>query len=148
MIYVDGYNLLHLLDGMSREALIEHLGPYAKQHALVLVFDSPNMPEGLARHHIGALEVVYTASDQTADEYLMECICAHKHPASVTVVTADRRLQMAIKTEGAKVVLPKDFWARIHRRKSVDREDKPCQALFHEQQRWWKIFHKPARKKR
>jgi hypothetical protein len=114
---VDGYNVLNvgLLAGRAREGwwtgpfrdeLIGRAQGFEERDAEVwVVFDGAHPPDATGT---GRVRSVFAPS---ADEWLLAQI-RERDPASVALVTADRRLAARARHHGARVVAPAAFLAR------------------------------------
>ena len=150
---IDGYNLLfRVVQGERttslqslRKEIIESFNQLSLKQKLnlSLIFDAARCaPTELTRGHYDALEIVYTAENQTADEYMIECVSVSKNPAQITVVSSDLKLGKQIRHYGAKTMLIGDFLAFIlrknekttkiksHRFKESPAEIKRLQKIF------------------
>ena len=118
--YVDGYNLLFrvfaseislqkqrgaLLSFLSRKAIQQHL-------SITVVFDAPKQPEGTLRGHHGPLEVVYTSSGESADDYIISIFNVPHRKDRIVVVTSDRELMRRAQQAGARVMTVEAFLKR------------------------------------
>lgn len=125
---VDGYNLLFKLPGkhhsleIKRRALLELLEKQISEFNLsvTIVFDGAQRdPLMSIRGHFKSMEVVYTAANQTADDYIFDSIA--EHPRRHIVVTSDRDLATKCKALGAQTLPISDFLSSLvtkhHKRK-------------------------------
>jgi uncharacterized protein len=124
MILIDGYNLLHAAEVISRgvgpgtlerarNALLNALATSLDEddrRRTTVVFDSHNAPPGLPREvqHQGMC-VKYAAGYESADEMLEELIRQSSAPRRLTVVSSDHRVQRAAKRRRARAV-DSDVW--------------------------------------
>lgn len=108
---IDGYNVLHAVgwltsrrlgDGAlhaSRAKLLDWLadrpGVGTRGHRLHVVFDALHGPEGRNPETSHRGVKVRFSHRQTADDCIEELIAFEKHPDRLTVVSNDRRLQVA-----------------------------------------------------
>ena len=112
---VDGYNLLHAsgvfgrLRGprgleSSRTALLDHVADLVGETAprVLFVFDAANAPDGLPGRitHRG-IRVWFAREYPDADSLIEEILEEERSPASITVVSNDRRLQLAARRRRA-----------------------------------------------
>jgi predicted RNA-binding protein with PIN domain len=152
--YIDGYNLIFAQGDSSgglqaaREQLINQLRPLAdKPHwKLIVVFDAHAEPEEAMRHHIDALEVVYTGLGETADHYILNEIETAAKPKQIVVVTGDLQLAKRAEQRDAQTLDPATFWQRGNKRSRRTEEAKPADSSSQERQRWFKIFRKRLEK--
>lgn len=105
---IDGYNFLFQLyafDGtleQGRETLLEFLDKASTQKNLqiTIVFDGADLSSYPHFKTFGSLQVIYSPSYMTADDYILEELSSIDHPQTVTVITSDR--QLANKARGFK----------------------------------------------
>jgi uncharacterized protein len=121
--FIDGYNLLFRLSHddkklqNQREAIILDLN---KKISVVkievsIVFDSAFQIGGRSRSHYDALEILFTAQGETADEYILEEIKNHPHPDQETVVTSDKKLAMRARHCFARTESVEEFMQWLNR---------------------------------
>ncbi|NTU67837.1 MAG: NYN domain-containing protein [Chlorobiaceae bacterium] len=116
---VDGYNLIHKLwrpgsetasMATLRDRLESMLSAYrkvARRHVTV-VYDGGPGPG--ARSSSGAIEVVFSGSDRTADQHIVELVRNLKARAGlVTVVTSDREIRRHVIAWGASCSASESF---------------------------------------
>jgi uncharacterized protein len=153
--YIDGYNLLFRLLSKKgslqseRAEVISLLNELASQLRLniTVVFDAPLQREMVVRTHFDALEIVYTAEKQSADDYIIEEMNHASSPSQETVVTSDRELASHCKALGAHVQNIESFFSWIKRKKEHKRRSHPSlQKIFQDSpshiERLLKIFEK------
>ena len=113
-LIADGYNLLHSFSdlkelagqdlGVAREKLIDELAAYQAytKERMIVVFDGYKRADNPgSRMRQGNFEVVYTASGETADEYI-EKLSARLHKQyRLRVATSDALVQNAVFAHGA-----------------------------------------------
>ena len=75
----------------------------------ILFFDGPS-PGGAS--DLGNLSLRHSGAE-SADDRIVAEIARSGSPADVVVVTGDRGLARRAKEAGARVMAPKDFWARF-----------------------------------
>jgi len=130
---IDGYNLIFRLPTKKsslqkqRESLIQELNELICELKLnvSLVFDAPAGEwHDLVRGHVDALEVVYTAKKQSADEYILQEIADAKNPKQITVVTSDGSLAALCKAQGALTKSIESFLKWISQKKDKKRAQK------------------------
>ncbi len=143
MIFIDGYNLLHVtgLSGpeisrreigrgsleRARNALLNFLAASLdddERKLTTVAFDSSNARSGLPRElkHQG-ITVKYATGYESADELLEELIREASAPRRLTVVSSDHRVQRAAKRRRARAVDSDVWYAEI--RKSRDKPGQP-----------------------
>jgi hypothetical protein len=115
--FIDGYNMLfRLLHGSEdlqsqRESFIYDLN---KKISVVkldvsIVFDSTFQIGGRSRSHYDALEILYSAEGETADEYILDEIKNTLHPQQETVVTSDKKLAWHVRNRLAHTETVEEF---------------------------------------
>jgi len=123
---IDGYNLIFRSTPSKsslqkrREALINELNHLISELKLnvTVVFDAPAGDwHDLNRGHVQALEVIYTAKKQSADEYILQEISHCRNASMITVVTSDRSLANQCKAEGAFIKSIESFLKWISQKK-------------------------------
>lgn len=125
---IDGYNLLFQTAFLTskknlhdaRMALISELDRHAHlQHVhLTLVFDAAFQDDDCRRCHFQSLEIIYTGSGQTADDYLVAHTTQATSKHKITIVTSDKRLARRLIAPHVQVEAVRDFLMRI-RKKSI-----------------------------
>jgi len=153
---VDGYNLLHASGvfgaargprGLesSRTALLDHVADLVGATAtrVLFVFDAAKAPDGLPGRlvHRG-IRVWFAREYPDADSLIEEILEEERSPQSVTVVSNDRRLQLAARRRGAAAV-SSDAWLADLRRPRPSGEpsaDKPPEPGPGEVEHWKRQF--------
>lgn len=112
---VDGYNFLfHLYGGdnlqADREKMLSLLNSFAKKLSIeiVVVFDSHSFNAGYQRERCDAIEVQYTAFNETADQHILTLL--QHGPKESTVVTSDKHVIHEAQTLGAKSIKVAPFY--------------------------------------
>ena len=158
---VDGYNLLHASGvfgkvrgprGLesSRTALLDHVADLVGETAprVLFVFDAANAPDGLPGKitHRG-IRVWFARQYPDADSLIEEILEEERSPASITVVSNDRRLQLAARRRRAKAVSSDEWLAELRRSRragsrggSQGADTKPPEPGPGEVERWKKHF--------
>jgi uncharacterized protein len=121
--YIDGYNLLFRLTDdkenlqSERQALIYDLNKKisAVKWNASLIFDATFQLGGRDRSHFDALEILFTAFGETADEYILDELSRIRYPNQETVVTSDKRLAWKVRHLGAHTESVEDFFDRLNR---------------------------------
>lgn len=134
---VDGYNLLFKLPGkhhsleIKRRALLDLLEKQIAEFDLsvTIVFDGAQRDPLLSvRSHFKSMEVVYTAANQTADDYIFDRIA--EHPRRHIVVTSDRDLATKCKALGAQTQKIQEFLTSlVTKHHKVKRRNRPFPAF-------------------
>ena len=148
---IDGYNLLFASPSKEtlqkkREQVLRFLASYSSCFPLLLVvvFDGQNKAPDIVRTHIGNLEVIYTAKNQTADAFILEELLAIK-PKQSTIVSSDHALTKKAKALGAHTMSVEAFLAFLEKKKgkkTAAQEEKPsCDSIVHKK-RLESVFEK------
>lgn len=124
--YIDGYNLAlrsRRFGGGSfqclRQEWIQWLSEESTELGLhmTLVFDSYYVSGTSERGHKAALEVVYTAQGETADEWILAALAEKKrHLKQIVVVTSDKLLAKHARHLGAKTEPVEAFLSWLDKR--------------------------------
>ncbi len=115
---IDGYNLLHALGlqqpGLTLEEQRAHLEAYLieaqekKRCKITIVYDGRN--RGKALRDAGALNRVFTASQVTADEWIIDLLrSSPKQARQLTVVSSDTLITSHASAYGAKRMSSETF---------------------------------------
>jgi predicted RNA-binding protein with PIN domain len=121
--FIDGYNLLfRLLHGSGdlqsqREAIIYDLN---KKISLIkldvsIVFDAAFQIGERTRSHYEALEILFTAAGETADEYILDEIKNNPDPRQEIVVTSDKALAWRARSCAAHTESVEEFMFWLNR---------------------------------
>lgn len=116
--YLDGYNLLFRIDRSThrlqdqRLNIIQELNEKAKflNLSITIVFDAHYQNNELTRTHYDYVEILFSASKETADERILEEIRNVTSPRNITVVTSDKKLawfarRCMAKTESVEIFI-------------------------------------------
>lgn len=123
--YIDGYNLMFRILRVSDEALslqrakiIEDLNHKAAAlHLnLTVVFDAHYQLGESSRSHFDQLEIIFSGTGQTADEYIIHEIKSKKHPLQHTVVTSDKKLAWLVRRHSVKTETVEEFLCWLNKR--------------------------------
>jgi uncharacterized protein len=121
--YIDGYNLLFRLmhKGENLQDLREHvIQEINKKVSLVhldvsIVFDAPlQLGEG-SRSHYDAVEILFTAKGETADEFLISELRICTDPHQETIVTSDKKLAWRARHKSAHTQSVEEFIDLLNR---------------------------------
>jgi len=115
---VDGYNALHAAllggrdrsqwwSGARRRELLERVSGFETEAEIWIVFDGPEDPE--LREPSRGPRCVFAVS---ADDWLIDRVAQAEHPGEIAVVTADRKVAGRARGRGARIVSPREFFAR------------------------------------
>jgi predicted RNA-binding protein with PIN domain len=127
MFYIDGYNLLfkvqknHSTLQEARELIIRDLNKRLSNIKLEasIIFDS-TYTEGMGSHNsLDYLHVIYTAKNETADEWIFHAIKRSKSPQTCTVVTSDKKLSENVRAQKAKVLNIETFIIWLNKRQKT-----------------------------
>lgn len=130
MFYIDGYNLLfkvhknHKTLQEARENIIKELNRSLSKIKLevCLIFDSLHT-DGMGTHSsYEFLHVIFTAKNETADEWIYQAIKRAKQPQSCSVVTSDKKLSENVRRLKAKVLNIETFLIWLNKRQKVKEE--------------------------
>jgi predicted RNA-binding protein with PIN domain len=131
MFYIDGYNLLfkvqknHNTLQEAREEVIKSLNKRLSKLKLevCIIFDSLHQ-EGLGSHSsFEFLHVIFTAKNETADEWIYQAIKRAKMPQICTVVSSDKKLCENVKKLKAKVLNIDTFLIWLNKRQKIKEEE-------------------------
>ncbi|MEI8125014.1 MAG: NYN domain-containing protein [Parachlamydiaceae bacterium] len=122
--YIDGYNLLfRLLQAgedlkQKRKDVIEILEAKASELLLdiTVVFDSHYQEDESTRNHYKSLEIIFTATRETADEFILHALKEVKNPKEHTVVTSDKTLARLSKIRLANTETIEEFLSWVGKR--------------------------------
>lgn len=148
--WVDGYNFFFRLTKSYKSmkeqerALLQKLYLTMTQlnSPMTVVFDGREIdpPEAL-RKNLKAMNIVYTPTRQTADDYILEMLEHTKNPAQETVISSDRDLLRKAKQKGAHIQTVEEFLKKISKKPvSADDEKKQLKESSAEFERLLKIF--------
>ena len=125
-IIVDGYNVIHCdpalrqaaKQGMekARAGLIERVSRYVgeKHVRVTIVFDGAGVITDVESPVPGRLQILFSASGQTADELIVTTLHAHANPREWIVVTSDvADIGRSVAAAGAQVMSSPSFLERI-----------------------------------
>ena len=125
-------------------ALLDHLADRLgeKSTGVLVVFDAARAPDGLPGKitHRG-IRVWFAREYPDADSLIEEILEDERSPMSVTVVSNDRRLQLAARRRRAGAVSCDDWLAELRRPRAVPQsETKPPEPTPGEVEHWKKLF--------
>ncbi|MEZ4770919.1 MAG: NYN domain-containing protein [Caldilineales bacterium] len=110
---IDGHNLIgtglvagvQLGDADDEQQLVQRLRAYAaaRKSDLIVVFDSGLGPAPAGNLSDNRVQVRFAPPGVEADEVILQIVRASKQPATVTVVTGDRKLGGLVRAEGGQV---------------------------------------------
>ena len=129
----------------SRTALLDHVADLVGETAsrVLFVFDAAKAPDGLPGKitHRG-IRVWFAREYPDADSLIEEILEEERSPASITVVSNDRRLQLAARRRGAAAISSDAWLADLRRpRKVADPSaDKPPEPGPGEVEHWKRHF--------
>lgn len=152
MLLIDGYNLLHATDIFgtgaaagtlqgSRDALLAFLARKLNERErgeTTIVFDAAGAPPGLPKIvPWEGMTAQFARGYDSADALLEEMIEQHPAPKSLTVVSSDRRVQVAARHKGAKVVESQVWFDELRRRKEKPKEPGKVKSTPSEDVNYW-----------
>lgn len=134
---IDAYNVMHadarlealMKDDLeaAREDIIATLSEFCAREGqeLVLVFDAGGRKGSATREKVtDSLTVVYTASGQSADDYIERLIYKANRPfASTIVVTGDYAQQRIVQGAGVIRMAPRELLSRLDEASEELRKD-------------------------
>lgn len=125
-LLLDAYNVLHCchvlperwadLETLDLCRLMDRAGGAG---ARVVCDGAPPRPVVLElassglRHTIGAVELIYAGGGKDADSLIEQIIEDEPNPRQLVVVSNDRRLHVAARSRGAKILQSEDFLRRL-----------------------------------
>lgn len=123
---IDGYNVIHADDGLrraadrslegARRALLERLAGYvsSRRVRVTVVFDGAGMVTDSDVAVPGRLQVVFSASGQSADEVIVETLERSRNPREYIVVSSDMAdIGRSVRSMGATLMPSEAFLERI-----------------------------------
>ena len=150
-IYIDGYNLLHMMadphadEKASRKELlkeIEQLLSAANYTATIVLeakLDNTHLCYSISTRS-GPLTILDPPAGVSADEYLIERAASHKEPNLLLIITNDKQIQRAVQQSGVRYQEVKPFLRWLKKRGSQQQEEvkklprlqEDCDALLFE----------------
>ena len=119
LYFIDGYNVLFLLfkdEDISletqRKTLIQIFAKQSFASDIILVFDGDQKEDSQYVVHDN-FQIIYTAKNETADQYILQRIVSLKKRNLITLVTSDKRLTSVATYEGAKHISVETFLKKI-----------------------------------
>ncbi len=149
MYLIDGYNFIFHIDPdpipieRSRAALLNLIAsvqPYYKKE-FVVVFDGQDPHKDFfSKTLFVGIEVVFTPSSQSADNFIIEFLETHHTPADIQVISSDKKLRKHCHHLGAQTESTEKFIRRIH--KKHKHQQSPLQKPQEEKNvsYWCRIF--------
>jgi len=129
-LVVDGYNVIHADAELKRQAaasveqarraLIGRIEAYlaSRQVKITVVFDGAGGMVDADAVVPGRLQVLYSATGQSADDVIVSMLQRHTNPREFIVVTSDMAdIGRAVRALGATVMPSAEFLARLEARK-------------------------------
>ena len=139
-LIIDGYNLLHQVDGLAallrsdlmaaRQRLVRFVENTAHRIApqTTIVFDGreAGADQALTEKH---LEVFFSPSNLSADTVIERLVCAYPDPEKILVVTSDHAEHATVSSAGAQVMSCREFIAQCEQdaRRTVSKRTPPGQ---------------------
>ena len=121
-LIIDGYNMIYSWDNLkplaahnieaARDALIDAISNYQgyRQIKILLVFDGYRVPNNYgSSYRQGGLDVIYTRTGQSADQYIERKVHELKDKYRITVATSDGLIQNSILANGARRMSSKEL---------------------------------------
>lgn len=155
MLYIiDGYNFLfrfraeHKELEKNRAETISTIDSLCSKYSIkaLLIFDSqlPHSQDYPNKQQLYSLDVVFSPTGTSADDYILEYIDGCKTPQQITVVSSDQFLCDCCKAKFSKTISIEDFMEKFKRKELREQriEHKPTKENSHEFQRLLDIFEK------
>ncbi|MCH9632189.1 MAG: hypothetical protein S4CHLAM6_05190 [Chlamydiae bacterium] len=126
--YIDGYNFLFTQGReqdpfeCAREEVLEYFSEKISDQKLIVTFDAHNSHGQFSRTFYKNIEVIYSAHDQTADDFLIDQVRFSKKPDDITVVSNDKKLIKEIKTFRAHGLSFERFFQKLNKKKTPPSE--------------------------
>lgn len=122
--YIDGYNLLFRVlragDDVRKQREEITVDIERKVNLLeldaTLVFDSHYQEDDNTKSHFNSLEIIFTSTGETADEFILQELKESQNPSQHTVVTSDKKLARLCQLRLAKTESVDEFLAWIGKR--------------------------------
>ena len=125
-LLVDGYNIINswpLLHSIAadnlehaRMKLIEILQDYQGYRGgrIIIVFDAHLTKDGVEKHeYYGNLEVVYTKTNETADNYIERWVNTNAGNGIIRVATSDYLQQVIVLSRGGTRMSARDLYLEV-----------------------------------
>ncbi|MCK4773442.1 MAG: NYN domain-containing protein [Candidatus Krumholzibacteria bacterium] len=141
-IIVDGYNVIHADERLkrlvrqdlleARRKLVERLARYLERKNLqtTVVFDGRGGLTDVDVEIPGKLQVLFSASGQTADDLIIEILETSSNAREYIVATSDMAdIGRTARAMGAQVVESRAFLARIDQKKRQIEENAPDEIV-------------------
>lgn len=122
--YIDGYNLLFriLRPGADLRKQREEITLQIEKKVnllqldVTLVFDSHYQEDGNTRSHFNSIEIVFTATGETADEFILQELKESQSPFEHTIITSDKKLARLCQLRLGKTESVEEFLAWLSKR--------------------------------
>jgi len=125
---LDGYNITNQISTLSSKdpeeqrmglvRQVEQLRPQGSlRNKVTIVFDG--QPGFLSQCKSSCADVIFS-DGESADEKIKRIVVAAKNKKSIVVVTDDRSIQYAVRSQGAKVSPVKEFLAKRNKASSKE----------------------------
>ncbi|MEX1013005.1 MAG: NYN domain-containing protein [Waddliaceae bacterium] len=101
-----------------RNELLAELQVLAKTKEIAIVFDGALHEHDINRSHLGDLEVHYTASGESADDYIIDYLPHMGNPKLITLVTSDKGLARRAKGLGVHTQSVEKFTQKLAKKKT------------------------------
>ena len=92
---------------------------------VTLVFDSHYQKDDHTRSHFNSLEIIFTASGETADEFILQELKESKTPSQHIVITSDKKLARLCQLRLSKTESVEEFLAWLGKRYKNKLRQKP-----------------------
>ncbi len=126
---IDGYNLIFNIPNKSfglennRKEILSSLKVAfsGNENDLTIVFDGKGLDVSFESFHL--IQVIFTPSKMSADDYILEIVSASLHPSRVTVVSSDKNLSQQCKYFGTNTMTIKEFLKWVNKKPSKKEEE-------------------------
>lgn len=108
-----------------RQNCLEEFSQATKDFAfpILVVLDSYKQQSDLSRVNFDQLEIVYTAFNQKADEYIVDAVRRAKIPKKIMVVTNDRSLIREILDLNGQTMSTQEFLSKLQKKVSPPQKE-------------------------
>lgn len=96
---------------------------------ILMVLDSYKQQSDLSRIDFDQFEIVYTAYNQKADEYIIEAVRRAKIPKKIMVVTNDRSLSREILNLNGQTMSTQKFLSKLQKKVTAPRKEEMSQLF-------------------
>jgi len=122
---IDGYNLMHLSEGLvrmanrnlesGRDELVSRVAQWAGtiDDKVTIIFDGQGRSTGPSDDPEGVpgIDIIFSSKNKTADDIIERAVYQAPRKEAVIVVSADRGITQLCLGMGALLMNPENFWA-------------------------------------